>query len=317
MAVRLAITVGDIAGVGPEVTLRALARFTDLDPLLVGPANLVRLAASRFGLDLGRAELADTGELPAELLFAGRDDARAGEASHRAVEQGVALAKEGKVAALVTAPISKAAWKLAGFSDPGHTELIERLTGRRSVMAFSGREPDGSTLRVALATIHEPLAAVPALVTRGELESILTIVHTALVDAFGLPDPLIGVCGLNPHAGESGNIGSEEEAVLKPLLADLRRRGMRLEGPHPADAIFTPRLRRRFDLILAMYHDQGLGPFKALTCNAGVNVTLGSGIIRTSPDHGTAFPIAGKGRAEEGSMVEAIRLALELAGRRI
>lgn len=209
------------------------------------------------------------------------------------------MAMRGEIRAIVTAPISKSAWKKEGCDYPGHTELLGSVAGARPVMAFVGREDDGSYLRLALATIHEPLRNVPDMIRANELREILEIVRRDLKIS------RIAACGLNPHAGEEGLFGNEEEEIRSGIagLAD---------GPFPADALFSPRMRKKYDLIFAMYHDQGLAPFKALTAGRGVNVTLGLPFIRTSPDHGTALDIAGKNIADPSSMIEAIRLAIDL-----
>lgn len=323
MRPRIGVCVGDVAGVGPEVTLRALAGRDDAEFVVIGPAGIIASAASLLSLPLP-VVIEDTGPLDVRWLAAGKAAAETGEASHQAVERGGAMAIEGLIDALVTAPISKEAWSLAGYHDPGHTELLADLCARSNprlppphvVMAFSGTEMDGTVLRVALATIHKPVAKVPPLIRRERIREMILVVTRDLRDRFGLANPSIGVCGLNPHAGENGRIGREEIEEILPAVEDCRGEGIRVEGPLPGDAVFTPRLRRRFDLILAMYHDQGLAPFKALTAGRGVNVTLGLPILRTSPDHGTAFDIAGNWTADPGSMTAAIDLAIELARRR-
>lgn len=326
---KIGITIGDVAGVGPEVTLRALAarahRASLADPAvaftLIGPAHIITSSAALLGVE-PCFDVEDTGELDVRFLACGRNSAVTGDAAHRAVEQGAALVRDGRIDALVTAPISKTAWAMAGYTDPGHTELLASLATRvpgepipNVVMGFVGRETDGEILRVALATIHKPLSQVPILIRRARLVDILRVVHHDLKERFAIADPVIGVAGLNPHAGESGRIGREDLDEIAPAVIDARADGFRVEGPLPGDAIFASRMRRRFDLILAMYHDQGLAPFKALTSGTGVNVTLGLPFIRTSPDHGTAFDIAAQWSADPGSMSAAIDCAVELASR--
>ncbi len=312
---RIAVTVGDAAGIGPEVALRSLA-VASAPVILVGPANAVRESARRLGVPLEAHEILDTGDLPLELLCSGRNDAATGRASHRAVETAVRLVLEGRASALVTAPISKAAWGLAGIHDPGHTEFIGRLAGGTPVMGFAGVEENGRPLRLALATIHEPIARVPSLLSVASLLEVIRIAHRDLVARFRIASPRIGVAGLNPHAGENGRIGTEEQTVIGPAIRAAREEGIGAEGPLPGDALFLPRMRGRFDLVVAQYHDQGLAPFKALTSGSGVNVTLGLSVIRTSPDHGTAFDIAGRSQADPSSMGAAIRLAEQLASGR-
>jgi 4-hydroxythreonine-4-phosphate dehydrogenase len=310
---KIAITAGDVSGIGPEVALKALEARGGADAVLVGPANLLRFLSARLGVSLEGVEILDTGCLDEARLFLGKNDAECGRASHAAVVAATELALRGDVDAVVTAPISKKAWELAGHDDPGHTELIGRIAGGTPVMAFSGETAAGETIRLALVTIHEPLAAVPGLVTAGRVLETVRVAREDLRSRFGIPDPRIGVAGLNPHAGESGRIGSEENAAIAPAINTARAEGIAVEGPISGDALFLPRTRARFDLLVAMYHDQGLAPFKALTSDAGVNVTLGLSIIRTSPDHGTAFEIAGRGLANPSSMRAALRLAMTLA----
>ncbi|MEK8022473.1 MAG: 4-hydroxythreonine-4-phosphate dehydrogenase PdxA [Candidatus Hydrogenedentota bacterium] len=312
---RIGITVGDAAGIGPEIVLKSLSAFPAEELLLIGPAGIIRKAARAFEIALDNTELLDTGALHDEFLHCGRDTAETGRASHEAVVLAARMALEKKLDAIVTAPISKEAWHKAGFTDPGHTELIGSLSGAKPVMAFIGRETGspGTVLRLALATIHIPLAEVPRALSIEGLTKIFAITARDLRDRFHIPRPRLGVAGLNPHAGESGRFGSEEAETILPAIEASRRAGIAIEGPFPGDAIFSPRMRARFDLIVALYHDQGLAPFKALTSGTGVNVTLGLPIIRTSPDHGTAYDIAGKGVADPSSMIEAIRLARSLA----
>ncbi len=320
---RIGVSVGDVAGVGPEVALRALSGRTDADFTVIGPAGIIASAAALLGIE-SRFAILDTGPLDVRWLAAGQAAPETGEASHLAVERGAALALEGALDALVTGPISKTAWSLAGFHDPGHTEFLADLCARAHprlppphvVMGFAGTESSGETLRVALATIHKPIAQVPPLIRRERILEIARTVVRDLSDRFGIAEPRIGICGLNPHAGEGGRIGREDLDEIAPAVEDARADGIHVEGPLPGDAIFSPRLRRRFDLILAMYHDQGLAPFKALTSGRGVNVTMGLPIIRTSPDHGTAFDIASRWAADPGSMTAAVDLAIELAQRR-
>lgn len=318
MPSRIGITVGDIAGIGPEIALKSLLVFPREEFELIGPARQIRRAADALAIEIGETAVRDTGDIADEFLHCGRYTAETGRASHAAVEEAARAAVRGELSAIVTAPIAKKAWSLAGFDDPGHTELIGAIAipisgGAEPVMGFVGREADGSVLRVALTTIHIPLADVPRRLSREGLLTVIRVAARDLRERFGVRRPRLGVAGLNPHAGESGRIGAEDLEVIAPAVADARQEGLEVEGPLPGDAIFTPRTRRRFDMIIAMYHDQGLAPFKALTSGSGVNVTLGLPIIRTSPDHGTAFDIAGRGIADPSSMIEAIQLARELA----
>jgi 4-hydroxythreonine-4-phosphate dehydrogenase len=313
---RIAISIGDVAGIGPEIALRSIAATSPHQVLLAGPANLIELAAARFPFPRNRVTLVDTGLVEAATLFSGQASVETGAASHAAVVRGARLVMEGRADVLVTAPISKTAWTLAGHLEPGHTELIGHLTGGDPVMGFVGEEADGAEIRLALATIHEPIRALPELITVARVLATIEIFARDLRDRFGIAEPRIGVAGLNPHAGEAGKFGREDAEAIAPACALARERGIRADGPIPGDALFTPRLRRAYDALVAMYHDQGLAPFKALTSGSGVNVTLGLPIIRTSPDHGTAFDKAGREGVDPSSMAAAIRLAIRLAGTR-
>jgi len=288
MKPRIAITAGDPAGIGPEIAARAARDSRVLgvcDPVVYGP--------------------------PAGAAFApGELSAEAGRAAHDAIVGAVEAARGGEVAALATAPINKQAFRLAGLPWSGHTDLLAHLTGAQDVaMMFYS-----DALRVVLATIHIPLADVPAALTATSLE--ITIGLTACeLPRFGIPTPRIAVAGLNPHAGEKGLFGHEEEQVIRPAIAACREQGIDVSGPFPADTVFVRAHRGEFDVVVACYHDQGLIPVKLVAFGQAVNVTLGLPIIRTSVDHGTAFDIAGKGVADEGSLVEAILLAARLADR--
>ncbi len=282
---RVAITVGDPAGIGPEIARQAAADSRVLEvcePVLYGPADSAAFEAGKPGAAGGRA---------------------AYDAIVRAVEDVVA----GRADALATAPISKEAFALAGLPWRGHTELLASLTGATSVAMMFYAE----ALRVVLATIHEPLARVPALLTRPELERVLRLTAREL-PRFGHPAPRIALCGLNPHAGEHGVLGGEEALVHEPAVAACRADGLDVSGPFPADTVFVRAARGAFDAVVACYHDQGLIPVKLLAFGKAVNVTLGLPIVRTSVDHGTAFDIAGRGVADHGSLVEAVRLAARL-----
>jgi len=225
-----------------------------------------------------------------------------------------ALAVSGAASGLVTGPIAKSRLAEVGFAHPGQTEFVAEASGtppRDAVMMLAG-----ANLRTVPLTVHVALAEVPRLVTRELIERKARIVAAALARDFGLADPRLAIAALNPHAGEDGRMGSEDAEIIAPAIAALRAEGIRATGPHPADALFAPHSRENFDVALCMYHDQALIPIKALDFDAGVNVTLGLPIIRTSPDHGTAFAIAGKAIAHPGATIAAIRMAGECAGRR-
>ncbi len=240
---------------------------------------------------------------------AGRLSAEAGRAAYEAILAAVGDAMSGDVDAVATAPVSKKAFALAGLPWRGHTELLAHLTGAPSVaMMFHA-----DALRVVLITIHEPLAAVPGLLTREAVERVIRLTAREL-PRFGFSQPRLAVCGLNPHAGEEGVLGVEEQRVIAPAIAACARDGIGVAGPHPADTLFVRASRGEFDAVIACYHDQGLIPVKLLAFGKAVNVTLGLPIIRTSVDHGTAFDIAGRNAADPGSMIEAVLLAAKLAG---
>jgi 4-hydroxythreonine-4-phosphate dehydrogenase len=288
---RIGITVGDPSGIGPEISAKAAAdpRVTAVcEPILFGPHAAGALRAFT----------------PGEL------SAAAGRAAYDAIVEAVDAARAGHIDAIATAPINKEAFALAGLPWKGHTELLAHLTGRdKAVMMFYADE-----LRVVLATVHVALREVPTLLTR-ELVDFIIDLTAAELPRFGCPRARIAVAGLNPHAGEHGVIGGEDEAVLRPAIEAARARGVEVSGPWPADTVFSRAVRREFDAVIACYHDQGLIPVKLIAFGRAVNVTLGLPIIRTSVDHGTAFDIAGKDAADPSSLVEAIRLAATLVGR--
>jgi len=283
---RIAITAGDPAGIGPEIAGRAAAdpRVTAVcEPIVYGP--------------------------PAEGAFApGVLSAAAGRAGYEALVHAVRDVQAGRADALATAPVNKAAWRLAGLPWSGHTDLLAHLTGARHVaMMF-----ESEALRVVLATIHIPLAEVPRALTRPSLEATIELTAREL-PRFGVAAPRIAVAGMNPHAGEHGLFGREEEDVIAPSIAACRSRGIDVSGPYPGDTVFLRARRGEFDAVIACYHDQGLIPVKLLAFGRAVNVTLGLPFIRTSVDHGTAFDIAGKGMADAESLVAAVLLAARLA----
>ena len=286
MRPRIAITAGDPAGIGPEIAARAARDARVLaacDPIIYGPPEGATFAPGELSADAARA-------------------------AHDAIVRAVDAARTGEVAAMATAPINKQAFRLAGLPWSGHTDLLAHLTGAQDVaMMFYS-----DALRVVLATIHIPLADVPAALTAVSLE--MTIALTACeLPRFGFPTPRIAVAGLNPHAGEAGLFGHEEEHVIRPAIAVCRAQGIDVTGPFPADTLFVRAHRGEFDVVVACYHDQGLIPVKLVAFGQAVNVTLGLPIIRTSVDHGTAFDIAGKGIADPESMVSAVLLAARLA----
>lgn len=325
----LAISMGDPAGIGPEVTLRALALpkiRRAAKPILVGIPEVYHQTAAKLGLKLSddiatvpldhrsheHRTYGTDGTYEPGLPRSRRARAACGEAAHAAILAATRLVQEGRAAALVTAPISKEHVALAGHDFPGHTELLAHLAGDVPVRMMLA----GPKLRVVLVTIHMALAEVPRRITSDLVLETVRLTHRALRDDFGIAKPRIAVAGLNPHAGEGGLFGDEEGRVLVPALRRARRAGIEVDGPAAADGIFAHAVAGTYDAVVCMYHDQGLGPFKLLHFADGVNVTLGLPFVRTSPDHGTAFDLAGRGVADPSSMAAAILLAAELATRR-
>ncbi len=308
MRPHIVVTPGDPRGIGPEVALRALEALQAGDDTLrislVGPGGPV----DRDGfLELAERARRDPGE-----------DAVWGAAAAAAIERAVELALHGDAHAVVTGPLHKPSLRAAGFAVPGQTELLQALSGSEGVGMLMAAERTllGAPLRVLLATTHLPLNEVPDAVTEELLVGQIGLLDRALRRDWGIAEPSIAVCGLNPHASDGGLFGREEAEVFEPALARARASGANAEGPLPADTVFSRALSREFDAVVAPYHDVGMAAFKTVSFGSGVNVTIGLPFVRTSPDHGTAFDIAGTGRARATSMVEAIRLASELARER-
>jgi 4-hydroxythreonine-4-phosphate dehydrogenase len=285
----IAITVGDPAGIGPEIAVKAAADPRVLEvctPILYGPHDSAALAAFSIG------------QLSVD----------AGRAAYEAIAHAVEDARLGRVDAIATAPINKEAWALADIPWRGHTDLLAALTNTpRGAMMFYAEE-----LRVVLATVHVALKHVPSLLSRELVDDIINLTAQEM-PRFGYQRPRLALAGLNPHAGEHGVIGDEDELVLRPAVEAANERGIEISGPWPGDTVFARAARGEFDVVIACYHDQGLIPVKLLAFGRAVNVTLGLPIIRTSVDHGTAFDIAGKGIADPSSLIEAVRLAARLA----
>jgi 4-hydroxythreonine-4-phosphate dehydrogenase len=320
----IAITPGEPAGVGPDLCVQIASRRLPARLVVVADRKVLLERARALGVRLRTRPFrrrADAAARPGELLVLhvpaavpvrpGAPDPANGRYVLRTLEIAAEGCRDGLFDALVTGPVQKSAVNEAGIEFTGHTEyLAARLGADTPVMMLVG-----GGLRVALATTHLPLREVARRITRRRLERTLAVVHRDLVERFGIVRPRIAVAGLNPHAGEAGYLGREEIEVIVPVLEKLRREGLRLEGPLPADTIFTPRRLRGFDCVLAMYHDQGLPVLKHAGFGRAVNVTLGLPIVRTSVDHGTALDLAGTGRASPGSLVAAIRLAAALVRR--
>ncbi|MBL8447775.1 MAG: 4-hydroxythreonine-4-phosphate dehydrogenase PdxA [Zoogloeaceae bacterium] len=319
----LAITSGEPAGVGPDLCLALADRPSPCRLVVLGDLRLLATRAAMRGLSVQVVPydpqvnpaqgVLEVLHLPLrEAAVPGRLDARNGAYVLDILDAAIAGCLAGRFAGMVTAPLHKGVICDGGVPFTGHTEYLAEATATpRVVMMLVG-----GGLRVALATTHLPLAAVPAAITPVVLTETLHILHRALVEQFGLPMPRILVAGLNPHAGEGGHLGREEIEVIEPVLARLRSEGMDLVGPLPADTLFVPHTLERGDAVLAMYHDQGLPVLKHASFGGGVNVTLGLPIVRTSVDHGTALDLAGTGRADPGSLFAAVDLAVTMVGER-
>jgi 4-hydroxythreonine-4-phosphate dehydrogenase len=309
-AVRVGVTMGDPSGIGPEILSRALATPLPTAELEVfGDAGVLERAG---GLS-GAVRVHAVTQLAPEDAAPGRPTARSGRAQVEYLEQAIARVRSGDLDALVTAPIHKASAHAAGFALPGHTEFLARELGAaRPIMMLAGPR-----LRVALVTVHIPLAEVPGRLTAKTIEETLRGTALALQVDFAIGRPRVAVCGLNPHAGEQGAFGSEEATIARAIAAAKTQPGAaELSGPHVPDAIFRRASQGEFDAVVAMYHDQGLIPVKLVDFDETVNVTLGLPIVRTSPDHGTAHDIAGRGVARPRPMRRALELAIEIAQRR-
>jgi 4-hydroxythreonine-4-phosphate dehydrogenase len=325
----LAVSLGDPAGIAPEVIALAWVRRaeTGLAPFfVVGGASVLRAAAATRGIDLPIERISspvDASAFATALPVLGDEDCApspgvptldGARLALHSLTLATALALSGEAGAVVTGPIAKSKLAEVGFTQPGQTEFLADACGvphDDAVMMLAG-----PSLRTVPLTVHAALSAVPGLVTRDLIERKARIVARALARDFGLAAPRIAITGLNPHAGEDGRMGTEDRDVIAPAIAALRAEGLAVTGPHPADALFAAHERDRYDVALCMYHDQALIPIKTLDFDQGVNVTLGLPIVRTSPDHGTAFAIAGRNAASAGAMIAAIRMAGECAARR-
>lgn len=326
----IAITMGDPAGIGPEVVVKALS-----DPVLrqkaryiiYGMNELLSYAADLAEYDVFWWRDQFNGRLrgyPHDVVVVDYDQysmlghairqpsKMGGEASMRFCLDAIEAANKKLVDAVVTAPIAKESWKLAGYHWPGHTELFAAKTNtRRFAMMFAG-----GPIKVVLATVHLPLMGVWNKLNIGAVFQPIELIHQALTESFDIPKPRIAVAGLNPHASENGQFGDEEERIITPAITMARDQGIDVTGPYPGDTVFLRARDGQFDAVVAMYHDQGLIPVKLLAFDQAVNLTIGLPIIRTSPDHGTAFDIVGRNRANPGSMRAAIEMAIDIAVKR-
>ncbi len=326
----LALTLGDINGVGPEVALKALAQWKPpaaIRVAIVAPVAAVQFWQKKLGIEQNFPILRDFAEWPADeqvaLMQTDFGDAEiamgnwtitSGRVAAQALLRATAWAKDGLIDAIITGPTAKVALAAAGYNYPGQTEFIaEHLGARHFAMMLTA-----GSFRVALVTTHLPLRSVAPAITPEKIIDKLRVLHSELCERFNIPAPQIAVTGLNPHAGESGMLGREEQEIIQPALAQAQREGIAASGPFPADALFGKYANRgsnekpSFDAFLTMYHDQGLIPLKMAGFGRAVNYTAGLPIVRTSPDHGTAFDIAGKGIANPTSMIEAIQLAVDI-----
>lgn len=301
---RLAVTLGDPRGIGPEICASVLA-----DPALREETELVPVGPTGV---LDDPRLVEVGR-----WNAGSTAAEAGRLAGAAVRRSVEMAMRGEVAGVVTAPIEKSAFQAGGWRYPGHTEMLQALAGVDEVgmLMAADRTASGNGLRVLLATTHHALREVPGLLTTERLVSQARLAADALRRWWGIDPPRIALCAFNPHASDGGLFGDEEATIYAPALERLAGDGIDVTGPVPADTVFTRALRGEFDLVVAPYHDVGMAAFKTVSFGSGVNVTIGLPFPRTSPDHGTALDIAGRGVADPSSMIEATRLAARLAKR--
>jgi len=317
----IGITIGDTNGIGPEVAVKAAFKeeWGDARIVLIGPAGYLLDVCEVFGFDApdpwdgtndpGSVSIWEPeGTLETEVKFGTVDPTASTEAA-RWITFAVEACQGGVLDAMVTAPICKEGFHEAGIEVPGHTELLAQLTKSERV----GMLLVGGPLRVGLVTRHLPIREVPDAITPEAIREITELVAEVLPRLGVKRKPNIGICGLNPHAGDGGTIGVEDRDIIAPTVEALRKDGLFVYGPIPADTIFHNALSEIYDAVIAMYHDQGLAPLKMLAFDIGVNITLGLPIVRTSPDHGTAFAIAGKGVANATSMVEAIKTAIQLS----
>ncbi len=326
----IGITMGDPVGVGPEIIVKALSRKSLYDtcrPLVLGDTQVLTDANQSLGTSLafqdvtrpedghyqaGVVDVISLSGLQSDQLQPGRPSRATGRAMVKYVTEGIKWAIDGRIDALATCPINKMAMHAAGFDFDGHTELLAKETKTTDFVMMLA----GSRLRVALATIHIPLSEVPRRLTQEAIVKTIRITEEALRDSFGISKPKLAVAGLNPHAGEEGLFGDEETTIISPALRQAEKAGIHVFGPYPPDTLFYSALKGTWDAVVAMYHDQGLIPFKMVHFTDGVNTTLGLPIVRTSVDHGTAYDIAGKGKADPGSLIAAIDMAAQQAMQR-
>jgi 4-hydroxythreonine-4-phosphate dehydrogenase len=330
MRLTIAVTVGEPAGIGPDLCVRLAEKRWPARLVLVGDIELLRERARRLGAGVqfapyslggvGGSSALEVAHFPlAAAALPGRLDPANAKAVIATLEAALTGCTSGEFSAMVTAPVQKSVLNYAGFTFTGHTEFLAQRTGAKRVVMLLVGGPRERILRVALATTHLPLASVPAAINQADLEDILGVVAADLTSKFSIEKPRIAVCGLNPHAGEGGFLGREEIETITPAVKAARASGLDVRGPLPADTAFVPRMLEQVDCVVAMYHDQGLPVLKHASFGHGVNVTLGLPILRTSVDHGTALDLAEdvvKARqADPGSLFAAVELAIDLAWR--
>ncbi len=322
----IGITMGDAAGIGPEIIVKALSKkeiYKISSPLIIGKGKIlqkaIRIVKSSCRINpiskpeearfkFGTIDLIDLKNIRIRKLKIGKVNKLAAKAAVEYIKKAVCLARKGEIHAVVTAPVNKEGLQKAGFRFPGHTELLAHLTKTENYAMMLV----GGPLRVVLVTTHLPLSKVSLSLNKKKIYRTIRLVWNNM-KYFGVKKPRIGVAGLNPHAGEEGLFGREEKKFIIPAVEEAKKKGIRVEGPIPPDTVFYHALKGEFDCVVCMYHDQGLIPLKMLAFDKGVNITLGLPIIRTSVDHGTAYEIAGKGIANPTSLIEAIKLAAKLA----
>jgi len=326
---RITITMGDPAGIGPEVILKALLRddvYQVCRPIVLGDINVLRMVSKEIGPfsfhtiktpsevtgSRGLVDIISISNLKKSLFIPGQPTINGGKAMVDYIKKAVDLIKDGQVSAMVTCPISKELMHSAGYRFDGHTELLAKLTNTKDY----GMMLAGERLRVSLATIHCALREVPQRLNKGLILKTIRLTYRALEEDFAIKRPHVAVAGLNPHAGEAGLFGLEDKEIIQPAVDEAKNDGLLVDGPFPADTIFYHAINGKFDAVVAMYHDQGLIPVKLLNFSDSVNITLGLPIVRTSVDHGTAYDIAGKGVADPSSLIAAIRMAVKIASAR-
>ena len=326
----IGVTMGDPVGIGPEVILKALSQRSLYDtcrPIVLGDVRVLTAMNQRLGTGLiirgvsgpeaghyepGMIDVAALSDLDCDQLQPARPSRATGQAMVKYVTEGADWAMQGRIHGLVTCPINKMAMRTAGFDYDGHTELLAEMTRTSDYVMMLA----GNRLRVALVTIHIPLARVSGELTIDAILKTIRITEEALRNSFGIKKPKLVAAALNPHAGEGGMFGDEESRIISPALCHAAKAGVDVSGPYPSDSLFYQALKGKWDAVISMYHDQGLIPFKMVHFADGVNTTLGLPIVRTSVDHGTAYDIAGKGQADPGSLVAAVRMAAHQARER-